>query len=99
MSSRKKLNPTFHASWTNIQAPPFGDDPRRACRNMPTDVFYPPRYTENNISLVVAVCNTCVLKAVCAEWATVQGEPEGVWGGTTPDERRVERDRRRRATA
>lgn len=33
-------------------------------------------------------CAMCPVQAACAEYALVSGEPEGVWGGLTPDERK-----------
>ena len=44
-----------------------------------------------------AVCATCPARVGCLEWALEAGETEGVWGGTTPEERAA--IRRRRASA
>lgn len=48
----------------------------------------------------LAVCNgsdlqpVCPVRGECLEWALVNREHEGVWGGTTPNERRMLRQRR-----
>jgi hypothetical protein len=34
------------------------------------------------------VCNGCPVRAVCLEWAVETGQPTGVWGGLSVDERR-----------
>ena len=34
------------------------------------------------------VCAGCPVTADCLKWALRAGEPAGIWGGTTPDERR-----------
>lgn len=33
-------------------------------------------------------CSMCPVQTACAEYALVAGEPEGVWGGLTPNERK-----------
>lgn len=40
-------------------------------------------------------CAGCPVRADCLEWAISTGEAYGIWGGTTPDERRVIRARLR----
>ncbi|MFD7509529.1 WhiB family transcriptional regulator [Streptomyces sp. NPDC059853] len=34
------------------------------------------------------MCGTCRLQEECRQWAIATGEPRGLWGGLTPDERR-----------
>jgi WhiB family redox-sensing transcriptional regulator len=41
-----------------------------------------------------AVCAACPARVRCLEWALEAGETEGVWGGTTPQERAAIRRRR-----
>jgi len=36
----------------------------------------------------MAICARCPVRAECLDWALRVGEPAGIWGGTTPDERR-----------
>lgn len=35
-----------------------------------------------------AICAQCPVAAQCRDWALRTGEPDGIWGGTTPEERR-----------
>lgn len=35
-----------------------------------------------------AVCARCAVARECLAWALRVGEPDGIWGGTTPGERR-----------
>ncbi len=35
-----------------------------------------------------AVCARCPVARECLAWALRVGEPDGIWGGTTPGERR-----------
>ncbi len=44
--------------------------------------------------LAKAICAGCVVKDACLEFGLHQ--PDGIWGGTTPGERRRIRRRRRR---
>lgn len=36
-----------------------------------------------------AICAGCPVRSDCLEWALGVGEAEGIWGGTTPYERRL----------
>ncbi|WP_162466205.1 WhiB family transcriptional regulator [Streptomyces taklimakanensis] len=38
-----------------------------------------------------ALCADCPIREGCADHATDRGEPEGVWGGLTPDDRAARR--------
>lgn len=40
-------------------------------------------------------CADCPVRGECLDWAVGRGEAYGVWGGTTPEERRLLRARRR----
>ena len=37
----------------------------------------------------VALCRTCDVQGACLAWALEVGDCHGVWGGTTPRERRA----------
>lgn len=65
-----------------------------ACRGVDTQVFFSPEAERGARRLArervaKAVCSTCPVIATCREQAIRVGEPFGVWGGLTPDERRV----------
>lgn len=73
-----------------------------ACRVPGTDpeLFFPVSETgmaHRQVTQAKAVCGRCPVAEQCLEWAVRTGEPEGIWGGTTPGERRRLRRRRLRA--
>ena len=41
------------------------------------------------VTAAKAVCARCPVAAQCLAWAVLAGEPAGIWGGTTPEERRL----------
>lgn len=63
--------------WTN----------RAACRATDPDLFFPLTW-DGPHQPAVRICSNCVVQPRCLEWALEAGEPDGVWGGTTPAERR-----------
>lgn len=46
------------------------------------------------IAAAKAVCGRCPVAAKCLDWALRAGEPAGIWGGTTAEERRLLRGTR-----
>ncbi|MGH9224344.1 MAG: WhiB family transcriptional regulator [Acidimicrobiales bacterium] len=70
-------------SW-QIQANCLGVDP---------DLFFPERGASTREAK--AVCRACVVRMDCLEYALVNGEKFGIWGGLSERERR--RLRRQRA--
>ena len=64
-------------------------DPRgAACADKPTDMFFP--HGENisqKTQEAIKVCNGCPIAVQCLTWA-IQNEDHGIWGGTTPSERK-----------
>lgn len=41
------------------------------------------------------LCGTCPVRVQCLETALIDNEPFGVWGGLTPDERKILKRRKR----
>jgi WhiB family redox-sensing transcriptional regulator len=75
-----------------VTMPPFWNDPRISCRDVDPEVFYPVSYrNETAVSMAVSICDECPLKTACGVWAVKVGEPHGVWGGLTPEQRRTVR--------
>lgn len=69
-----------------------------ACRGASPDVFHPPEGDEGLRAKMV--CDACVVKTACLEFAIETREKDGVWGGLTATERRrLVRRRRRQAAA
>jgi WhiB family redox-sensing transcriptional regulator len=64
-----------------------------ACRGTDTEIFFPANADEEAEAL--SICATCPVRAQCLEYAVRNKEIYGIWGGTTPDQRR--RIRRERA--
>ena len=64
---------------------------RAICRDEDPELFFPVgSHGPARAKLVAAkgVCALCPVRAACLGWAMGQGEIEGVWGGTSEDERR-----------
>jgi WhiB family redox-sensing transcriptional regulator len=59
---------------------------RAACRGADTEIFYPT--TPDEEAEALALCATCPVRAQCLEDALRNREIYGIWGGTTPEERR-----------
>ena len=60
---------------------------RGACRSVDPDVFFPA--PSEPADTAVALCHTCDVQGACLAWALEVGDCHGVWGGTTPKERRA----------
>ena len=74
---------------------------RAACRASAIDpeLFFPVSDSGRALPQVTAakrICTACPVLTDCLAWALLAGEPAGIWGGTTPLERRVLRAQARR---
>ena len=72
---------TAHANWR--------DD--AACRDADPDLFFPVGTTGpvlRQIDEAKRICRACPAQGQCLAWALDQPITDGVWGGTTEDERR-----------
>jgi WhiB family redox-sensing transcriptional regulator len=63
-----------------------------ACRDADPDLFFPvgpagPALRQ--VDEAKRICRTCPAQARCLAWALDHGVTDGVWGGTTEDERRA----------
>ena len=65
------------------------------CRGADADLFFPERGASTRKAK--AICNACDVKGECLDFAIVQGEKFGIWGGMSERERR--RVRRQRIVA
>lgn len=75
---------------------PFAEDPRRRCKDIDPEFFFPTGSGPNVGAEAKAVCRRCPLVVDCQEWALTAPEGHGVWGAMSAAERRVERSRRLR---
>ena len=71
-----------------------------ACLNTEPDVFFPVAVgsaASEQISRALRICQGCPVRQQCLDFAMRSGEKDGIWGGTTPEERiRARRARNRR---
>jgi WhiB family redox-sensing transcriptional regulator len=72
-----------------------------ACLAADPDLFFPIAVgtaAGQETSRALSICDGCQVKRQCLEFAMRTGEANGIWGGTTPEERihvlRGRRDRR-----
>ena len=67
---------------------------RGACRQADPELFFPVSVTGTGVrqaeEAAKTVCAGCAVRASCLSYA-LEAMPEGIWGGTTLDERRAAR--------
>lgn len=62
------------------------------CRGADADLFFPERGASTRKAK--SICGACEVKGDCLEYALVNGEKFGIWGGMSERERRrVRRER------
>ncbi|GAA2515562.1 hypothetical protein GCM10010201_09950 [Pilimelia columellifera subsp. columellifera] len=61
--------------------------PLGACRQTDPDLFFPA--PNEPATAALAVCGACPVQGACLAWALDVGDTHGVWGGTTPRDRRA----------
>lgn len=62
-----------------------------ACRGVDPELFFPVSTrgpAQEDVAEAKRVCARCPVAAECLAWALRAGESAGIWGGTTPEERR-----------
>jgi WhiB family redox-sensing transcriptional regulator len=85
----------------DLGAPAEDDRPwteRAECRGYDPDLFFPVAQFKAGRPLSPIVraqvrqakemCAICPVRAECLQYALDENEPDGIWGGLTPDERR-----------
>lgn len=63
-----------------------------ACRDADPELFFPIGTTGSalrQIGEAKRICRVCPAQTQCLAWALENGVTDGVWGGTTQDERRA----------
>ena len=65
------------------------------CRGIDTEIFFPDKdiFSKDEEQAFVRMCIECPVTLTCLEWACAH-ERSGIWGGTTPVRRNIERKRR-----
>lgn len=64
------------------------------CREIGVEIFFPDVRDASDYQLARTICSGCGVREQCLEWA-VRHEPHGMWGGTTPLERKQIRRKRK----
>lgn len=59
-----------------------------ACRDMNPNLFFPSEKANRQIKAAKAICRGCFCRTQCLEYA-LETDSEGIWGGTTYDERAI----------
>ena len=59
-----------------------------AQRNHDPDLWFPKNGDWASAERAKTICQLCPVQDACLEWALEAREREGIWGGTTPDDRR-----------
>jgi WhiB family transcriptional regulator, redox-sensing transcriptional regulator len=74
----------------------FPDLTRGLCREVGIEFFFPEEGGSGTdiYNLSRRICDSCMVKNKCLEWA-VRHESFGMWGGTTPLERKKLRRKRK----
>lgn len=60
---------------------------RGTCQSVDPETFFPA--PNEPADTAVALCRGCDVQGSCLAWALEVGDCHGVWGGTTPRERRA----------
>lgn len=61
-----------------------------ACLNTDPDVFFPVAVgsaASKQVARAMRICASCTVRQQCLDFAMRSGEKDGIWGGTTPEER------------
>ncbi len=69
------------------------------CRDIENpDIFFPEGKVQeaNSLPIVRSICEGCIERKECLEYALAENIPFGIWAGTTPKERGVYVQRRRK---
>ncbi|MDD7464898.1 MAG: WhiB family transcriptional regulator [Actinomycetaceae bacterium] len=63
------------------------------CAQTDPDIFYPEK--GGSTAPATSVCNNCLVRAQCLEYAIANDIRHGIWGGTSDNDRkRIARERR-----
>lgn len=100
--------PVIRMSHVPPEPPPWQPHPwmeHALCRQVGSDIFYAEApdglrgkflaaWMKNANAEAKSVCGRCPVRDECLDHALATDERHGIWGGMTPDERRVEARRR-----
>ena len=76
------------------ESAPF--DGTQSCMAVDPEIFFPEDYDDYRITgKAKSICSSCPLTADCLAYAVKDSSLDGIWGGTTPRERKNMRRRRK----
>lgn len=61
-----------------------------ACLSADPELFFPISkggVTDRQVAVALSVCASCTVRQQCLDFAMQMAETNGIWGGTTPEER------------
>ncbi len=90
LSGSSRLARWNHSDWRLVAA----------CAHMDTLIFFPigeGTAVAQQVGLAKAICASCPAQSQCLEFAIATIQNDGIWGGTTEDERRLIKRARRAA--
>lgn len=64
-----------------------------ACRDSEYEMFFPPPENAAKVKMAALICEECVVKDDCLEYALETNQEFGVWGGLSEGDRRNYRRR------
>jgi len=88
LARRVRRDPRFRAAASHRVPEPHWRTHGECLRHDP-EIFFPN--AAEDPTPAVRICRTCPVQAPCLAAALDTGECDGVWGATTPDERRAMR--------
>lgn len=68
-----------------------------ACRDLPTELFFPAEGDDDGAERAKAVCRSCQVRHACAAYALPDPSLYGVWGASNERQRRNRRRQLRQA--
>jgi WhiB family redox-sensing transcriptional regulator len=75
-----------------------GWGPRAACRSADPELFFPVSGAGPSVAQIAeakTVCARCEVRGECLAFALATRQLHGIWGGTSPEERTVLRNKAR----
>jgi WhiB family transcriptional regulator, redox-sensing transcriptional regulator len=69
--------------------PPELPGARCAQRDQDPELWFPANGDRATAERAKAICRICPVRSACLEWALAANERTGIWGETTPNERRA----------
>jgi WhiB family redox-sensing transcriptional regulator len=67
------------------------NDTKPACADTDPELFFPIGYGQafdSQIAEAKAICSACPFRSACLQFALEHQYHDGIWAGTTPDERK-----------